>query len=409
VPRLLLVTMYFPPAAGGGVQRALKLATHLPELGIETHVLTPDDAKWPQRDESEPLPPRARVHRSRFLGPPVRLRGRELYDRRGLERLAAERRLLLRRLLVPDASVPWLLTAVPAALRIVRRHGIDAVLTTSPPDSVHLLGALVRAATGVRWIADLRDSIEASPFRRREVRGERLLARLVARRADAITAVTRSIGDELRRLRPRGPVEVIENGCDPEDFEGLAYRPGERFRITHTGSFLSFRDPRPFLTALARSGDGIVARFVGDIRPGDRAFAERLGVADRLELLPFVPRRQALALQRDSEALLLLVADSAGRGHAVLTGKLFEYLAAGRPILAAAPPDGEAAALVRETGAGVVVAPDDVGGLAAALTELERRWRADELAPPELPAALRHRFSRRAGAERMAALLNTVG
>jgi glycosyltransferase involved in cell wall biosynthesis len=408
MPRLLLVTMYFPPAAGGGVQRALKLATHLPELGIDTHVLTPDDAKWPQRDESEPLPTLAQVHRCRYVGPRVRLRGRELHGNRGLERIATEGRLLLRRLLVPDAATPWLLTAIPAALRIVRRRRIEAVLTTSPPDSLHLLGAAVQAATGARWIADLRESIEASPFRRREVRGEWLLARLVARRADAITVVAGPIGEELRRLRPRGPVEVIENGCDVEDFDGLAYRPAERFRITHTGSFLDFRDPRPFLAALARSSDGIVARFVGDFRPADLAYAEQLGVGDRLEVLRFVPRRQSLALQRDSEALLLLVADAAGRGHAVLTGKLFEYLAAGRPILAAAPPDGEAAALIRETGAGLVVAPDDVDGLAAALTDLERRWRASELAPSELPPALRHRFSRRAGAERMAALLNTV-
>jgi glycosyltransferase involved in cell wall biosynthesis len=408
MPRLLLVTMYFPPAAGGGVQRALKLATHLPELGIETHVLTPDDAKWPQRDESEPLPALAHVHRCRYVGPQVRLRGRELHGSRGLERIATEGRLLLRRLLVPDAAAPWLFTAIPAALRIVRQRRIEVVLTTSPPDSLHLLGAAVQAARGVRWIADLRESIEASPFRRREVRGERLLARLVARRADAITAVTGPIGEELRRLRPRGPVEVIENGCDVEDFDGLAYRPAERFRITHTGSFLDFRDPRPFLAALARSSDGIVARFVGDFRPADLAYAEQLGAGDRLELLPFVPRRRALALQRDSEALLLLVADAAGRGRTVLTGKLFEYLAAGRPILAAAPPDGEAAALIRETGAGVVVAPDDVDGLVAALTDLERRWRTSELAPAELPPKLRHRFSRRAGAEQMAALLNTV-
>jgi glycosyltransferase involved in cell wall biosynthesis len=408
VPRLLLVTMYFPPAAGGGVQRALKLATHLPELGIETHVLTPDDAKWHQRDENEPLPALARVHRCRYVGPRMQLRGRELHGSRGLERIATEGQLLLRRLLVPDAAAPWLLTAIPAALRIVRRCRIDAVLTTSPPDSLHLLGAAVRAATGVRWIADLRESIEASPFRHREVRGERSVARLVAGRADAIVVVTAPIAAELRRLRPRGPVEVIENGCDLEDFDGLSYHPGERFRITHTGSFLDFRDPRPFLRALARSDNSIVARFVGDFRPADLAYAEQLGVADRLELLPFLPRRRSLALQRDSEALLLLVADAAGRGQAVLTGKLFEYLAAGRPILAAAPPDGEAAALVRETGSGLVVAPDDVDGLVAALADLERRWRANELAATELSAAFRHRFSRRAGAERMAALLNTV-
>src|SRR5207248_9310548 len=131
----------------------------------------------------------------------------------------------------------------------------------------------------------------------------------------------------------------------------------------HTGSFFGKRDPRPFLTALAESGLDVVARFVGDFRSSDREWAEQLGLGDRLELHPYVPRRRSLALQRDSDALLLLIPDAAGRGKGVLSGKVFEYLAAERPILAAVPPDGAAAELIRETDAGVVAPPDDVEAL----------------------------------------------
>src|SRR5262249_56590326 len=116
-----------------------------------------------------------------------------------------------------------------------------------------------------------------------------------------------------------------------------------------------------------RSGlDDVVARFLGDFRSTDREWAEQQGLGPRLELIPYAPRRTSLELQRDSEALLLLIPDAGGRGKGVLSGKVFEYLAAERPILAAVPPDGAAAGLVRDAGAGVVVAPDDVDGMEAA-------------------------------------------
>jgi glycosyltransferase involved in cell wall biosynthesis len=400
--RILIVALYFPPAGGAGVQRPLKLAAHLPDLGIETHVLAPDDPKWLHRDETLVVPPRAVVHRARNLGPAARRPAEELYGRRGLGRLGVHARLVFRRLLVPDASVLWNVTAIPAALRIVRRERIDVVLTTSPPGSAHLVGAAVKRMVGVPWVADLRDSIARHPHRRRDLRGEARLARLVAGRADAVVCATSGIAEEMRALGHRGRLAVIESGSDFDEFEGLPYRSGARFRITHTGSFFGRRDPRPFLDALARAPETVVARFVGGMRASDRAFAERLGLGDRVEVLPPVARGDALALQRDSEALLLLIPEAEGRGRAVLSGKVFEYLAAERPILAVVPPGGEAAALVQEVGAGTVVAPDDVEGMAAALHDLEARWRRGELDGTPLTPAWKQRLSRRARAEEYA-------
>jgi glycosyltransferase involved in cell wall biosynthesis len=413
--KALLVTLYFPPAGGGGVQRSLKLATHLPALGIETHVLAPDDPKWIHTDDELELPTQAWVHRARYLGPKGRRPAEELHGREGLDLVAHHARLAFRRALVPDENVTWNLTAIPSAIRIIREHGIDVVLTTSPPGSVHLVGAAVKAATGVRWVADLRDSLAAHPHRRSEsplVRAKEktaeAVARLVARSADAVVAVSDAIAAEIRKLEPRGRVATIANGCDFDDFGGLEYRPGDRFRITHTGSFFGKRDPRPFLTALAESGVDAVARFVGDFRTSDREWAAELGLGDRLELHPYVPRRRALELQRDSEALLLLIPEAGGRGKGVLSGKVFEYLAAERPILAAVPPDGAAAALLRETGAGIVVAPEDVRGMRDALEQLDRRFRAGRLNGVPLAAVHRERLSRRARVEELAELLRTL-
>jgi glycosyltransferase involved in cell wall biosynthesis len=414
--KVLIVTMYFPPAGGGGVQRPLKFATHLPTLGIETHVLAPDDPKWIHRDDELQPPTLAWVHRARYLGPKGRKPAEELHGTQGLERLGVHAKLASRRLLVPDENVSWNLTAIPAAVRIVKREGIDVVLTTSPPSSVHLIGAAVKRATGIPWVADLRDSIVAHPHRsserflvRAKEQGEHAVARLVARSADAVITVSDAIADEVRERSPAGPVVTIANGSDFDDFAGLEHHPSNRFRITHAGSFFGKRDPRPFLTALARSGlDDVVARFLGDFRSTDREWAEHQGLGSRLELIPYAPRRTSLELQRDSEALLLLIPEAGGRGKGVLSGKVFEYLAAERPILAVVPPEGAAAELVRAAGAGLVVAPDDVDGMVAALQELHRRWRNGGLESTALTAEWRAKVSRRARVEDLARVLEDV-
>jgi glycosyltransferase involved in cell wall biosynthesis len=406
--KVLVVSLYFPPAGGPGVQRPLKLAAHLTRLGFEVDVLAPDDPKWVHRDASLRVPDGVTVHRARNLGPRARIPGHELYGRSGLDRLRRRAAIAARGLLVPDASVLWTVTAIPAALRIVRREAIDVVLTTSPPGSVHLVGAAVRARTRARWVADLRDPIVGHAHRRREIRGEPALARLVGRRADAVVAASAGTADSMERFARGLAVHVVENGCDYDDFDGLEYRRGERFRITHTGSFFGRRNPRAFLEALARTDGHVVARFVGGLPPRHRAWVAEHGLGDRVEVLDFVPRAEALALQRDSEANLLLVPEAEGRGRAVLTAKVFEYLAAERPILAVVPPDGHAAELMRETGAGVVVPPDDVDAIAEALADLERRWREGTLDGSPLTPELRARLDRRAGAERLAGILRDV-
>ena len=413
--KVLLVTMYFPPAGGGGVQRPLKFATHLPAHGIETHVLAPDDPKWVNVDAELKPPTQAWIHRARYFGPRSRRLADELHGRRGIDRISRQALSMSSRVLVPDENVTWNLTAIPTALRIVRQEGIDVVLTTSPPNSVHLIGAAVKAASSARWVADLRDSIAAHPHRNVEriaVRAKEKVsdqvARLVARQADAIVAASDAIAAEARALDPNGVVVPILNGADFDDFAGLEYHRGDRFRITHTGSFFGKRDPRPFLQAFADAAlDDAVARFVGDFRPGDREWAERLDLGDRLELLDYVPRRESLRLQRDSDALLLLIPDAGGRGRGVLSGKVFEYLAAERPILAAVPPEGAAAELIEETGAGVVAAPDDVAALRVALERLHEAWRASSLDGTPLSEDDRERLGRGARVEELAELLRS--
>ena len=393
--KLLLVSLYWPPAGGGGVQRPLKFAQYLPTLGIETHVLAPDDPKWIHEDAELRQPTQAWVHRARYIGPKGRKPAEELHGKEGVGRALVQAKLASRRLLVPDENVSWNLTAIPAAIRIARRHEIDVVVTTSPPNSIHLVGAAVGKATGAKWVADLRDSLVAHPHRRaepgrpREGEGRRGCgaARRPLRRRDHL----RLRRDRRRgaRLSPRGRVVTISNGCDFDDFAGLDYTPGSA-----SGS------PTPAASsASATRGRSDRARRVRPRRPGAlprRLPLRRPGVGGRTRSRRPAradPVRAAAGVARAParlEALLLLIPDAGGRGKGVLSGKVFEYLAAERPILALRAPGRRRRRPDPRDGRRRRRAPDDVEAIKGALAELHSRF-ANEAAATDIPEETRHR------------------
>lgn len=424
--RALIVSYYFPPAGGGGVQRVLKLCKHLPAFGWDVDVLAPDDPKWVAHDPglAAEIPAGTVVHRARYRGPSdERPAADVLAGAEGLRGVATRAGLYGRQLLVPDPRVVWVPDAARAAVRIVRERSASVVLTTSPPSSAHMIGNVVARRTGVPWIADLRDSWLANPHRRydrRSVRAKRAVLDTMARRTfarvSAVTAVTETIADEARALAPAGtPSAVISNGCDFDEFAGLEHTPSDRLRILHAGFFFGVRSPRPFLEALARLladrpelRDVIEARFVGGFRTADRQWAESLGLGAALRIDGFLPHDQALAAMKGADALLLLIPRAGGLGLSVLSGKLFEYLAAERPVLALVPPEGIAADLLRSTGFARIADPDDVGAIREQLEDLVEAWRAGDLGDRPLPADLRERLDRRTRASEMADVFRSV-
>jgi glycosyltransferase involved in cell wall biosynthesis len=426
VMRVLIVAFYFPPAGGGGVQRTLKFCKFLPEHGVDVHVLTPHDPKWFARDEHllEAIPATTTVHRCRFLGPRSTSRADALAGRSGLGRLGTEARFVYQRALIPDKATPWLATAVPAGIGVVRRHDIDVIMSTSPPASTHLVAEAIATATRRPFLADFRDSWLDNPHRDYDKAGVRAkravasrMAASVGRRAAALTAATGSIAQEIGHLHPDAAhkTTVIENGADFDDFAQLSYRPGDRFTIVHAGSFFGQRSPRPFLQALAGMLDRradlkglVLARFIGELRGDDRAFAHGLGIDGAWREEGFLPYSESIRAQRAADALLLLIPHAGGRGDTVLSGKVFEYVAACRPMLAAVPPSGAAANLIRSVGAGSVVDSDDVGAISAALERMVDGWQNGGLADVEQPDEVRDRLSRAGRAGELAAVLRRV-
>ncbi len=424
--RILIVSFYFPPAGGGGVQRVLKLCRHLPELGIEVDVLAPDDPKWSAVDPglAADIPAGTTVHRARYRGPAhAQTPAARLAAAHGARALGVRAALLGRSVLLPDPEIAWLPDAVRAGTRAVRERGIDVVVSTSPPNALHVVAAAIARRTGVPFVADFRDSWLANPHRRyerRSVRAKRAvearIARAALRRVAAVSAVTETIAEEAAALVPPGtPVRVVANGCDFDEFEGLVYARGERMRIVHAGSFFGQRTPRPFLTAFAALlhdrpdlRERVQAAFLGDLRPPDREWALGLGLGPALAIEGFRPHAEAVAAMRAADALVLLVPRAGGRGLSVVSGKVYEYLAAERPIIALVPPEGDAAALLRETGSAWIADPDDEAAIGTAVAEAVGAWEADRLGERRLTPEWRERLDRRTRARELAELLQSV-
>lgn len=410
--KVLLITAYFPPVGGGGVMRALKMANYLGEFGCDLWVLS----KVPRHNDIlDPsllaeVPPSVRVVRTRDvdpyrwlyrLRPPVGagVQAAETVTRPPLLKRAGTAALghlnplalkLLQYTAIPDGFYWWARAAVPLGEKIIRREGIEVIFSTSHPYSVHLLGYWLKKRTGALWIADFRDpwtqNIHRSGIPWRERIEERMERRVMAT-ADAVTTVTPSFaagfrakyGNAIKRL------EVIYNGFDPADYVDITPFPHEgRFTAAYTGLLYPKRSPRVLLEAVGEliaegkvRRDEIVLRFAGrfatDTLGETRACIARLGLGNAVEIMGELEHRRALEILKGAD-LLLLIGDTAPEAGAYIPGKLFEYIAVRRPILALVMP-GEASRIVEKHGLGRVVHPLDREGIKRAYLELYWAWK----------------------------------
>jgi glycosyltransferase involved in cell wall biosynthesis len=268
---------------------------------------------------------------------------------------------------------------------VVRRHDITHIVSTSPPVTCHVVAHGIKAATDVHWVADLRDSWLEDPrlrLNKLSVRLKRRINTRIANRtlgdADALVTATPGITRELAGRYPNKlNLQTILNGVDLADFEDLpdTHESGT-FLVVHAGGFFGKRTAVPFLdtvrSLLARRpelADRLRIRFVGTMRPADQAYIDADPVLTRVvECTGFVTYGESLAHQASADLLLLLLPPGQVEED-VPSGKLFEYLGAGKPILASVPTKGIAADMIRRFDAGVSVEPDDTAGLIAALEQ----------------------------------------
>ncbi|MCB0815302.1 MAG: glycosyltransferase, partial [Flavobacteriales bacterium] len=259
---------------------------------------------------------------------------------------------------IPDARVGWVGPSVRFLKQYLREHPVDVVVTTGPPHSMHLIGLRLKRALGIRWVADFRDPWTNIDFYRQlklsrsADRRHRRLEAEVLREADAVVAVGWTLADELRDLGAK-QVEVITNGFDPADVPDPPEPVDERYSLVHVGSLTATRNAPGLWKALAqRCADDpefaarFVLRFVGPVDHTVLDSIAEAGLADKVERIGPVDHAQAMREMQRARVLLLLLNDTAN-AKGILTSKLFEYLAVGRPILAVGPKDGDVARVLK--------------------------------------------------------------
>lgn len=429
--RVLFVSYYYPPAGGSGVQRALKFSRYLPEFDWEPVVLTvrAKDAAWPATDRSlmTEIPSIVEIHRTAAWDPYgayAALVGKRKQETVGVgflgesspswkERLG---RWLRANLFLPDARVGWVPYAILRARKLQSSRPFDAVWTTGPPHSTHLVGYYLSRYHGIPWVADFRDPwtgidySEMLPTTRLARGVDAALEALVLRRAIAVTVAWPQMTERLRERVSRH-YQYLPNGFDPQDFEVTIGVDTRHFIISHIGSLNAARNPEVLWAALARlkapsAMPELRVRLVGMVDPAVFEGIRRHGLEGIIEHLSYLEHHAAISHMMRSSVLLLVV-NRVAVADGIIPGKLFEYVGSGRPVFCVGPADGAAAGIVRETGAGMNFSYDDAARLSA---ELERHYRAWKEGHPRTGAApaRAESYSRRRQAQELATLLTSI-
>ena len=431
--RVLLITYYWPPSGGAGVQRVLKTVKYLRDFGWEPVVYTAADAAYPVIDESlaAEVPAGVEVIREpiwepyelykRFTGQSKKKRVYSgLMNDDAKPSLAQRASVWIRgNFFVPDARRFWIGPSVRRLRAYLKDHPVDALYSSGPPHSCHLIARNLKRATGLPWLADFRDPWTEIDFYDQLMltawadRQHHRQEQTVLREADRVTSVGWTTAQQLGKLGDRA-VDVVFNGFDETDFPAeAAAAPDDTFTVCHAGSVNRDRNSPELWAVLGElaATDPVFRaklrlRFAGKVEENTFRQIEAAGLAENLERIDYVPHSEVTTLLARARVLLLLLNDTP-TVKGVLTGKLFEYLAARRPILAIGTPDGDAARVLRETGAGTMCGFGDKAAMRTAIQALF----ADYLAGKPMGGGYDRqiaRFTRRGAAAETATLLDSM-
>ncbi|MBQ9449705.1 MAG: glycosyltransferase family 4 protein [Bacteroidales bacterium] len=375
--RLLIITYYWPPTGGSGVQRWVKFCKYLPQYGWQPVVYTPENPEQLARDESllSDIPACAEIIKTPILEPYAVYRkltggkqGEEVNPVNAQKKNWKQRLSLWIRgnCFVPDPRIGWVRPSVRFLKRYLREHPVDAVVTTGPPHSVHLIGLGLKKALGLHWIADFRDPWTEMFYYKHlgltpaSDRRQHRLEQRVLDGADTVISVSPPVAADFQ-AKTKTPVVLITNGFDEDDFQvPLNGRSPvcTSLKLVHTGLFAADGNPLNLWDALAErcSADPafrerLQIRLAGKV---DRAITDAIrarGLGGNLVELGYLPHDETVREQRAADILLLPLRQEPEYAK-VLPGKIFEYLAARRPVLGIGQEDGAAAQVLRDAGAG---------------------------------------------------------
>ena len=388
--RVLIVTYYWPPTGGSGVQRWVKFAKLLPAQGWQPVIYTPDNPERPALDTSleAEIPAEAEILRTKIREPYAiyhRFAGKKAEGTgAGLNPINFQKKSLKQRLMlwirsnlfVPDPRKSWVKPSVKYLTKYLREHPVDVIVTTGPPHSMHLIGLGLHARTGIPWVADFRDPwtkmfyFKHLGLGRRALRKHQALEKAVLDNANAVISVSPLVQEDFVQMTST-PVHLITNGYDADDFAApLPKRNDRAFRIVHTGLFASDGNPLKLWSALAAKctedldfDHRLHIILAGKVDDEIVSAVREAGLGHKLELPGYLPHDRSVEALRSADLILLPLRQDP-EYRKVLPGKIFECIAAGKPVLGIGQPDGAAARVLDETGTGRMFGWDDQAGIA---------------------------------------------
>ena len=394
--KVLIVTYYWPPAGGPGVQRVLKFVKYLPQFGWKPFVLTVKHPDAPAYDNSlaADVPEEAVVIKTKSLEPFLlykKFTGKKPTDTIPNDVLIPKENISFREkiaqwvranLFIPDAKIGWIPFAVKKGREIIKKEKIDLIFSSSPPPTVAIIGRKLARATKVKWVADFRDPWLEVVYYQKLKRSSLTVAldskmeKRTLSNADSLVTISKDIAALLEKKSAGKKCFVIPNGYDEADFTKVKNK-NEKFTIAYTGSISKDRIPHPLFSALSKfKEEGITnlrLKFAGRFAPEFNEEISRRGLEEYFELSSFVPHSESTKILLESDCLLLVI-DDVPNNKGFLTGKMFEYLGCRKPIFAIGPTDGDANKILTETDSGKMVDYSDEEGAYNLLKEFYENW-----------------------------------
>lgn len=430
--KFLLITYYWPPAGGAGVMRWAKMSKYISQFGWQPVVYTPLNGEVPVHDESlvKEIPNDIEVIRTpiwepygfykAFLG---RKKKEKLYsgfiNESKKASISQKISVFIRgNFFIPDARMFWIKPSVRYIKKYLRDHQVEAIISTGPPHSMHLIAEKIHHATGIPWIADFRDpwtnidfyqDLHLTPFA--DAR-HKSLEKKVLKNATRVVAVTWRSRDEFKELSDRDDISVIPNGFDEADFDlNAPITLDDKFTLVHIGSMNKDRNPLGLWPALKSVLDEseelrskLHIKLVGPVDFSVRESIEMSNLQSYVSFIEFIPHTEAVVLQQQAQLLLLMINNSPN-AKTIIPGKLYEYLGSGRPILAIGPRDSDSAKVIELTHGGVVHDFNDLEGLKARILEYFELYKSGSLTGN---ASGIEKFTRRSLAGDYAKLLDEI-
>jgi glycosyltransferase involved in cell wall biosynthesis len=423
--KVLVISYYFPPAGGPGVQRVLKFVKYLPEFGWEPVILTVRDADFPARDESllNEVPDGVQVFRTKIFEPYSiyrRLAGIKKGQALDVENIPAPgtRKGLRRKfgdfvrsnLFIPDARIGWRRFAVKKAIELVGKEGIGLIYSSSPPYTCSVIARDVKKAVNthpalrtplqggdLKWVAGFRDPwtgfLNAPKRKGIAKKIDAGYEHSCMTEADAIEVAWEGIRDDILGKYAdisSEKIHFLPNGFDPEDFNHRGTEKQRKFTITYTGSMYGVRNPESFLMALQMllserkiERENLRLIFAGRFGKEVRTMLDESSFRDSIEIIDYVSHAKAIEYMTNTNALLLVI-DNTKDVARIIPGKVYEYLGARRPIIGIGNPHSDAARVISECGSGKMAGNEDIEGIGKIIMEYYEKWRNGEIRNSEV-------------------------